>query len=268
MNFAKRTTAQATITTIALIATLVPATTFAEKSNELANKLEGRWSVEKLAGEVAMPAGDISFAPGQNAVSGATACNLFRGEYTQKGDSRLTIKTTAMTRRSCYDAAAAREKAFLDAMRETSRFKIQGNRLTLTRDDGSQTAELTRAIDAKLEGAPHKIVSFSMDGGLHSAPAQTGATITFKDGTIDGNTGCRTFKAKYARDEENKNNISVRHVEPAKSPDTCPDDTKDQDAAIIAALPAAKAFDISRNLIRLLDNPDGNAVLWITPANE
>ncbi len=261
MNLAKHFAANAKIATMALITGLLPLSAIAKPANELA----GRWTVEKLAGEQAMPAGDISFAPEQNAVSGATACNLFRGEFKQSGDNGLTIKATAMTRRSCFDTAAGREKAFLDAMRETTGFKIEENRLTLTRSDGTPAAELTRASEAQLEGTRHKIVSFSMDGGLHSAPAQTGAVITFKDGTVEGNTGCRGFKATYTRD---KDNISVADVEPAKTPETCPNDTNDQDAAILAALPAAKAFNITRNLIRLLDGPDGNAVLWITPANE
>lgn len=228
--------------------------------------LIGRWMVSKLQDErPSTPAGDITFDAKSQTISGASACNFFQGGFESAGSGDLTLHVGMMTRRGCSGAAAEHERALLDAMTAVRRYRLAGDRLILTRADGSILAELTRAQDVQLEGPQHKIVSYFKDGGLYSADAQTKPALQFKQGTIEGNTGCGHFTARYTRDGDR---LVITQLAPAPTRPPCGDDIRDQDTAILAALPRVTTFDTNRNLIRLLEQPDGAAMLWITPAGE
>lgn len=247
-----------------LLATLTLATLFAfiGLGAATAGQLSGRWTITHLQGQpTKTPAGDITFDPADQSISGATACNFFRGGFERSGNT-LSIKVRMMTRRGCIGDAAGHERAFLEAMEKTRAYRLGGNVLSLTGTDGTALAQLVSAPDAALKGPKHKIVSYLKDGGLHSVPAETGATITLKNGAIEGNTGCRPFTANYTRDGDR---LKITGVTPAQTVKPCDEATRDQDAAILAALSKATTYDSSRNLIRLLEKADGNAVLWITP---
>ena len=104
--------------------------------------ISGRWTVTHLAGKpVQSPAGDITFDPGEGTVSGATACNFFRGGLEQSGET-LTIKVGMMTRRGCIGDAAEHERAFLQAMEKTRAYQLDGKLLSLTGADGTILAQL------------------------------------------------------------------------------------------------------------------------------
>lgn len=226
------------------------------------NPLAGRWTLTKLAGNtLSTPAGDITFDTADSAINGATACNFFRGRY-EAEDGALTLTVAMMTRRGCSGVAADHERGFLEAMAATRATAIDSDRLTLTDAHGHQLAELIRTPDAALEGPRHKIVSYLKDGGLYSVAPDHVATIAFNSGHIEGDTGCRPFTAHFTR---NGDALTVTDVQPAQTLAPCGEAIRDQDDAILQALPRATTFDTSRNLVRLLENPDGAALLWITP---
>lgn len=227
---------------------------------EQASPLISRWSVTMLAGKAARPAGDVTF--GEGIVSGATACNFFRGTYTLSGPDGLAISVGQMTRRGCSGIAADYERLFIEAMASTRRFAIKGDELSLFDAAGSPAAQLARTPDATLEGPRHKIVSYLKSGGLHSVRSGSGASLQLKDGRIEGSTGCRPFTGRYAIDGKV---LKITEIVPAQTLAPCAPELADQDEAILAALPTARTFDTNRNLVRLLESAEGNAVLWVTP---
>lgn len=219
------------------------------------------WRVTTLNGQPAVPGGDITFRDGE--ISGATACNHYGGSYAEGADGALTVTLGRMTRRACFDVAATRERDLIDAFAATRRYAITGDRLTLLDAAGKEVAAFERGSEATLEGTRQKITSFLKDEGLHSTVSGSGAVVTFKDGRIEGSTGCSSFAGRYTL-ADGKLAISDLAVTGAvKSP--CPDELTDQDAGIIAALPLATGLDVTRNLIRLLEPTKGWAVLWVTP---
>lgn len=222
--------------------------------------LATRWQVATLGGAPAEPGGDITFE-GED-VSGATACNLFGGSFARSGTDGLTITLGRMTRRGCGGVAAERERALIEAFSATRSYGIDGKTLTLKDAGGIAVATFIEVGNASLEGPRHKIVSFLLDGGLHSVVSGSGAAIAFKDGRITGATGCRAFSGYY-RFRDGKLEIDEVTIT-EKTVDPCPEELKDQDEGIMAALPLARGFDATRNLVRLLEE-QGSAVLWITP---
>lgn len=219
------------------------------------------WRVTVLNGQPAVPGGDITFKDGE--VSGATACNHYGGTYALGDDGALTITLGRMTQRGCFDVAAERERAMIEAFAATRRYRIDGETLVLLDEAGRQVAAFQRGGEARLEGGRLKITNFLKDEGLHSTVSDSGAVVTFKDGRIEGSTGCRTFAGRYTLTDGKLTVSDVAATGAVKQP--CPDELTDQDAGILVALPLATSLDVTRNLIRLLEPTKGWAVLWVTP---
>jgi putative lipoprotein len=66
--------------------------------------------------------------------SGNSGCNKLMGGYTRNGDA-LAIGPLASTRMACPPELMAQENALLDAYARATGFRIEGESLTLTRDD-------------------------------------------------------------------------------------------------------------------------------------
>lgn len=240
---------------IAFLAGLAP-----EAADAGPHDLDARWTVATFAGKPAPRAGDISFSGSE--VSGATSCNFFRGTAKRSAPRDLEIIVGMMTRRGCSGEAAEFERTFLHVLARTSSFSIDGDTLSLADASGTSLAVFNRAARARLEGQRHKIVSYLSNGGLYSIRPGSSPTITLNNGKIAGSTGCRPFQGRYALKGDT---LEISALEPASSTETCNQGVADQDNGILAALPKATTFDTNRNLIRLLENSDGAALLWITP---
>lgn len=257
----------ALLMTLLALALLLPPTL--ARAAEAGAPLSGRWTVTTLGDDrPSTPVGDITFEPGDKTIGGATACNFFRGGFETSGGTDLKIHVGMMTRRGCPGPAAEHERAFLDAMAGASSYRIYGDILHVfdgPNGTGRELVQFTRTPDAALEGEGHKIVSYYWQGGLYSARPETEPGISFKDGRIDGSTGCRPFTARYTRDGDR---LGITDLVPSQTRAPCADNVRDQDAAILAAVPRITAFDTNRNLVRLLEKPDGAAMLWVTPAPE
>lgn len=228
--------------------------------HSFASELEGiHWRFTQLGNKNVGIAGDIRFENG--AISGATACNHFGGTYKRSGTIGISIKVGRMTRRGCSGPAAELERGVLEALAKTNSFKLNSGGLAL-RDSETTVASLTPMAIQGLESGPLKIVSFLKDGGLHSIPVERQTQIKFSGGKFEGNTGCTTVTGTYTIDGD-KIAIKVAGAKAAKSP--CPDEFTDQDAAIRANLAKSYRFDSYRNLIRVLQQENDWAVLWLTP---
>jgi heat shock protein HslJ len=67
-------------------------------------------------------------------LSGSTGCNEFGGDYTVEGD-QITFGQIASTLILCPDLQMAQEEAMLQVLRETASFNIEGDTLTITKND-------------------------------------------------------------------------------------------------------------------------------------
>jgi heat shock protein HslJ len=86
---------------------------------------------------------DVTFGE-DGIVSGSTGCNRYRGLYVT-ADPAISFGPLATTRRACAsDEAAAQEQAFLAALAASTRYELQGSRLTLRNDAGATQVNLTR----------------------------------------------------------------------------------------------------------------------------
>jgi heat shock protein HslJ len=96
-----------------------------------------KWKLESIKGRSVGPNGRgafLVFDKRAGSAGGNSSCNVFGGEYTQT-DSRLVITDIVATMRACIeDDRMNIERQFLDSLRITNRYEIQGTRLKLYRN--------------------------------------------------------------------------------------------------------------------------------------
>lgn len=188
-------------------------------------------------------------------VSGFSGCNRFMGSYTVDRD-QLTLGQLAGTMMACPDAAMAIEAAFKGSLAGTLRYAILDDRLTLTPVSG---APLVFDLEPKpvLEGVKWEVTGFNNGRqAVVSAVLGTKLTLSFKDGTLSGSSGCNTFRASY-KAEENRIVVgpamATRKMCSGKG-------VMEQERQFLVALETAVKWDISRGMLDM-HRADGERVL-------
>ena len=148
------------------------------------------------------------------------------------------------------------EGAFKGALAGTLRYAIVDDRLTLTPASG---APLVFDLEPKpvLEGVKWEVTGFNNGRqAVVSAVLGTRLTLSFKDGTLSGSSGCNTFRASYKAEE---NRIVVGPV--AATRKICSGKgVMEQERQFLAALETAVKWDISRGMLDM-HRADGERVL-------
>lgn len=108
-----------------------------------ASALDDReWKLTWVAGISSMPGGaapTIRFGS-DGRLAGNSGCNSAGATYTAEGD-RLTIGAIMSTKRACIEAARNElERAYLDALGRTRRFRVTANELELLDENGTVLA--------------------------------------------------------------------------------------------------------------------------------
>lgn len=188
-------------------------------------------------------------------VSGFSGCNRFMGSYTVDRD-QLTLGQLAGTMMACPGAAMAIEGAFKGSLAGTLRYAILDDRLTLTPVSG---APLVFDLEPKpvLEGVKWEVTGFNNGRqAVVSAVLGTKLTLSFKDGTLSGSSGCNTFRASY-KAEENRIVVgpamATRKMCSGKG-------VMEQERQFLVALETAVKWDISRGMLDM-HRADGERVL-------
>ena len=188
-------------------------------------------------------------------VSGFSGCNRFMGSYTVDRD-QLVLGQLAGTMMACPGAAMTIESAFQGSLAGTLRYVIVDDRLTLTPVSG---APLVFDLEPKpvLEGAKWEVTGFNngRQAVVGTVPG-TRLTLSFKDGTLSGSSGCNTFRASY-KAEENRiivgPALATRKMCSGKG-------VMEQERQFLAALETAVKWDISRGMLDM-HRADGERVL-------
>jgi heat shock protein HslJ len=63
-------------------------------------------------------------------LTGSTGCNPILGSYKLRGGS-LSFKPAGMTKMACPDALMKQEEAFIEILKETNKYRIEGETLEL-----------------------------------------------------------------------------------------------------------------------------------------
>jgi heat shock protein HslJ len=187
--------------------------------------------------------------------SGSSGCNQWGGSYAFDGDT-LELGEIAMTAMGCPPPTDEVERAYMDALQQANRWRLEDEELVLLDDD----AELLRY------GAASPVGDWQATGLLQGdafTSLQEGTEITAsfaEDGALSGSAGCNTYNSTYTTDGG-----TIEIAEPSSTRMACPEPegVMDQEAAYLAALPTAVGFRVERGVLELL-NAEGSAVVSYT----
>lgn len=134
-----------------------------------------------------------------NEASGFAGCNFFGGSYQAEG-STLRLQEIAQTAMLCEDEALMRqESSFLDALRATNTYTLQGETLELRDESGAarlvlRSQERQATDPTQLHDTRWRLESI---GGETPAGERPITLELMADGTAIGDAGCRTYAATW-----------------------------------------------------------------------
>jgi heat shock protein HslJ len=204
---------------------------------------------------------DVTLRLDGGQADGTAACNHYGGGYSLTGDA-LTFGPMAVTEMACEEPRMSLERAFLAALTATVSFRIDGGQLRLLDGAGADLAVLSApgATQGSIEGAWQlaEIVQGDMVALIGSD-----ATVVFgADGSLTGTTGCNTLMSDYAVEGSS---LKVGPVATTKM--ACKDESAQQaEAALLRALEAATAWEISPDGWLVLLDANGMMLAGFTPA--
>jgi heat shock protein HslJ len=152
----------------------------------------GAGSLDSLRRPVTM-----RFAEGR--IDGFSGCNRFFGNYTVDRD-KLILGRLAGTMMACPGPAMKIESAFKSALNGDFRYAISNDRLTLTPPSGDPVV-FRIAPEPQLDGVTWDVTGFN-NGRQAVVGVLLGSrlNLSFKDGMVQGFSGCNKFRASYKRE--------------------------------------------------------------------
>ncbi|RVU27131.1 META domain-containing protein [Streptomyces antnestii] len=160
-----------------------------------------RWNVESVTVDgTRTPAPQSAYVefPSADRARGNNGCNHFDAEAEIAGGT-IRVGQSNVTMMWCEEKEQRDfEKTFARAIGGTSKARTDGDRLTLTTDDGD-TIALVKERPAPLTGTEWTVTSLLSGDVAASLPEEAAgrARFTFgKDGVATGSLGCNRFRAK------------------------------------------------------------------------
>jgi heat shock protein HslJ len=185
-------------------------------------------------------------------VAGSTGCNRFTARYTVEGDG-LAIGSIAATKMACAPPGDDVERAYLAALARVAGWRPDDGELVLVDGDG---AELLRYRAATPVGR-WKATAIQTGTALASPLQGTEIAARFReDGTLTGFAGCNTYRTTYRTDG---GAIEIDPPAATRKTFAAPEGVMEQEAAYLAALPAAKSYRVDADALALLRD-DGTYV--------
>lgn len=191
-------------------------------------------------------------------VSGNSGCNQYNAPYRVDG-SKLTIGPQIVsTQMACEPAQTALERVFLNRLPKVASYSISGNTLTLSDQSSTPLLVFNSSSGAAALAGKWTVVSYYTGSALSSVVGGADLTALFEASTVNGNTGCNTFRGPLTVDG------ATIHIGPlATTLTACPSaELSAQEHSYVAALQLATTFKVTGNRLDLLRPGDLQAVTF------
>lgn len=163
-----------------------------------AASLEGEWTLLTLNGAPLLTGSTINATFEDGKITGYSGCNSYGGAYTVKG-SGLQFREIAITLVACLqDGVMDQEQAYMKALSNVTKFRLDGNRLELLDKSGTMLLAYERL--ESFEGDPAVLVGTEWQLlTLNGSPLDEtlAFTLAFTENRYSGLAGCRHFEGDY-----------------------------------------------------------------------
>jgi heat shock protein HslJ len=202
-----------------------------------------------------IPGTTISADFAESHIRGSAGCNHYGAAYQVDGE-RITVGEIELTAMACLtpEGAMEQEQEFMRFLTAVQTFKLTEGQLQLLRPDGEALTFLppdTEPADP-LRGTSWELVAIGQELPISG----TTLTVTFKDGQVDGSTGCNAYFGAYSINGEQVTLSGLGMTEMA-----CldPAGVMDQELTFLQFLSDVQRFHLAAGELQLL-RADGEAL--------
>jgi heat shock protein HslJ len=224
--------------------------------------LQGEWSLaESSVAAVDVSLAGITASFDGSRISGFSGVNQYTGTYTADADGSFSAGPLAATLMAGPEALMDVEAAYLGMLETVETFAVDGERLTLTTEEG-ETLVFDVARTLELAGSSWSVTGFNNGKeAVVSVALDAELTLEFgEDGTVSGTAGVNTFSGTY---DYGDGTISLGPL--AATMMAGPDDLMEQEALYLAALEASASWEVVNGVLYLRDAEDALQVSAVAP---
>lgn len=215
------------------------------------------WVLDKMGDQQVTDVTSTLQFTAEGMVSGSGGCNRFNGEFTEDGDV-LTIGVVGTTMMACEPLVSDQEDAFLTALGDAKRFTVDGDKLSLSDEEGADLLLFT-AQSQELAGTAWTVTGYNNGReAVVSVLEGTTAEVAFgEDGSISGTGGCNRLMGSFI-DEDGS--LTVQTTSMTKMMCAEPEGVMEQEAELIDALESTTGYVMEGNELRLSASDDATAM--------
>ena len=214
------------------------------------NLTENIWLLAELNGEPPLPGTSITADFGEDGtVAGSSGCNSYSTTYAVDGDQIEFGEQVASTMMACEEPVMEQERAYLDALSNSTRFDIVDDDLVLYDVADGELARFA-AVDQGLAGTTWDVIAYN-NGNEAVVSVINGTQITAvfdADGQISGNAGCNNYFASYETEGEG---ISIGPAGSTRMMCNEPAGIMEQEGQYLAALETAATYRIDGDTMEM-----------------
>jgi heat shock protein HslJ len=162
--------------------------------------VEGAWELREgrgSNGRIAVPAGSrVTLVVEHGQAAGTAGCNQYGGAVTING-GRFRLAELSGTEMACQPDVMVAEAAYLSALQAVDRVRVVGENLVLSGGAAELTfVRLPPVPRTALIGSEWRLETIVT--GETATNVQNDPTLKLTPaGTLEGSTGCRTFRGRY-----------------------------------------------------------------------
>ncbi|RIK45616.1 MAG: hypothetical protein DCC58_05905 [Chloroflexi bacterium] len=208
------------------------------------------WGLDELGGADALAGVSVTMRlTDDGQISGSSGCNRFTGTWQGGSNRALTIGPVASTLMACSDPVDAQEQAFLAALENTARYRIDDDELYLLDGSGAVLAEFEVLQTARLTRTNWEVVMFNAGQQALVGPLDgTRMTAVFgTDKRVSGNAGCNTYSTDYLAD---RGSMTIA-PEIISTRMACDEPIMEQEMQFLTILPQAATYELGADTLYL-----------------
>jgi heat shock protein HslJ len=200
----------------------------------------------------------------QGLIQGHSGCNAYGSHYSTEG-STISFDEVEQTAMGCPgEGIMTQESDFVNGLIGAKTFVLDGDRLTISSDDGSL---LFRQMPS-LQGPPFRdttwhLVAEVFQGVVRSIEKGIEITAEFADRQMTGSAGCNSYFAGYSVDNNVLTLSGIGNTERA-----CEDAIMEQERSFLSALQFSSRLLVALDESRLVLVHDDGSLIFTTPGAE
>jgi heat shock protein HslJ len=187
-------------------------------------------------------------------LGGSAGCNNYTSSYTVDGN-QMSMGPVASTMMMCPgpEGIMEQEATYFGALESVAGYQIEGNALRMADAHGQTVLSYAVLEPAPLVDTPWLLLRYNNGKqAMVSSLAGTEITALFGiDATLSGSAGCNNYNAPY---EVDGNKITISPAATTRKMCAEPEGTMEQEAAYLAALGSAAAYEVVGDRLELVDS--------------